>query len=404
MFAGWDDNGDGVVDNTNASRKITVDKTYNIKAIFKPAIKTVTVKANNNDYGSAQVVQGGKKGSSIQVEYGSNVQLIATSKNSYLYRFNKWSHNDTRANTTVTVRDNTTYEAIFVLNTYTVNFYNGNNMVHSTTVIRGSSIAASWQVGSSMPAGNPTKPGALFAGWNWNGSNFNNTTKVNGDINVYAAWQYMVTLNANGGSISGVSSVSYTVYEGVHFNFDEYKPYRNGFSFNGWYSGNTQYSGHKSITSNITVTASWSCKHYYDDGNTMFVIEKTIGDGGCNGCEIILKCKGCGLSDTQKMTGAHYYAANCGVDHPYKWKGSCTNTSEKHNWKNFRCITCKHCGVCRNPRESSIEVGWGYLDASQAQKYRYIAGTASKLCGAHNGKNIPQYREEKSDRAHNYAN
>ena len=25
----------------------------------------------------------------------------------------------------------------------------------------------------------------------------------------------------------------------------------------------------------------------------MFVIEKTIGDGGCNGCEIILKCKGC---------------------------------------------------------------------------------------------------------------
>ena len=57
-FAGWDDNGDGEIDNTNATRPVTVDKTYNIKAIFKPTKYTITVKANNSTYGTAQVQQG----------------------------------------------------------------------------------------------------------------------------------------------------------------------------------------------------------------------------------------------------------------------------------------------------------------------------------------------------------
>ena len=114
QFVGWDDNGDGVVDHTGQTRTITVDKTYNIKAVFKPVSYRITVKSNNDAYGSVQVSQGNNKGTSILAEYGSKLQLNAVPKDSVKYLFRKWSNNSTQASSTVTVGGDATYEATFI--------------------------------------------------------------------------------------------------------------------------------------------------------------------------------------------------------------------------------------------------------------------------------------------------
>lgn len=373
-FVGWDDNGDGTVDNTSLTRTITVDKTYDIKAIFKPAMKTVSVKVNNGTYGTVQVSQDTNRGSSIQVEYGSKVQLVAATKDSVKYLFSKWSNNSTQSSTVVTVKEDITYEATFITNTYTVNFYNGNSKVHTTTVIRGSSIDSSKSaIGSTMPSSTPTKSDATFDKWKYNGSTFNSATKVNGNINVYASWKYTVTLNANGGTISGSSSKSYTVYEGGSFNFSNYKPSRNGFSFNGWYSGNTKYSGNQAIISNITLSASWSCKHKYDDGSTMYYPVSSTG-GGCSNSKTIYRCGGCSHEYSVNGTGACSYTAWCGTIHNFKNPGQqkCSEINyNKHYWSQYACMTCVHCGRCKNGMVDSYGV--------------YRAGNGCFWCITHNG-------------------
>ncbi len=348
QFVGWDDNGDGAVDNNQPSRTITVDKTYHMKAIFKPAMKTVAVKVNNGSYGTVQVRQGSRQGTSLQVEYGSKVQLIAASKNTATYLFNQWNDNSKESSRTVTVKANSTYTATFSLNTYTVDFYNGNSKVHTTTVIRGSSIDGSGTLlKSSMPSSNPTKSNGSFDKWKYNGSTFTSSTKVNGNIKVYAAWKYTVTLKANGGSVAGSDSKSYTVYEGGSFNFSNYNPSRNGYSFNGWYNGGVKYSGNQSIGSNITVTASWACRHKYSNGATAYVPNKKKGSV-CSGTQIKYTCQLCGNVYYEYGSAAHSYEGWCGQKHSSKYSGSCTSKKASHSWGGYGCITCEHCGKVKN--------------------------------------------------------
>lgn len=184
VFVGWDINGDGAVDKTAPEIAITVDKIYSVTAVFKPAMKTVTVKSNNGNYGYARVSQGGVQGASITAEYGSNVSLTAGTNNSTMYSFANWNDSNTQASRTVTVTGDTTYTANFKQNICTVTFIVDGNTYHKTTVIIGSSINGSNSVtGSSMPS-NPRKIGRVFNGWN----GFSGTTKVYSDKTVKCSW------------------------------------------------------------------------------------------------------------------------------------------------------------------------------------------------------------------------
>lgn len=342
QFAGWDDNNDGKVDNNQPSRTVIVDKTYSFKAIFKPALIDISVKANNAAYGSAQVSQGTNKGTALQVEYGSIVQLLAAPKDTTKYIFTKWSNNNTQPTTTVIVKESGSYEAIFDLNTYTVTFYNGNTVVHTTTVIRGCSVDGSKSVTN---ASMPPSQGDKFDKWTYSSSTFSSLTRVNGNINVYAAWKYTVTLNANGGTISGVGSKAYTVSGGSLFDFSHYKPQRNGYTFNGWCSGDTKYVGNKTINSDVNVKASWTCKHQLDNGVTMYVPTSTSG-GGCSNSKTTYKCSGCGDTYSVKGKGECEYEGWCGEVHSCSWKAVwCSHDGGgKHDWTGYCCITCIHCG------------------------------------------------------------
>lgn len=212
-FAGWDDNGDGRVDNKNATRNITVDKTYNIKAIFTPKKYTVTVKVNNSSYGSALVKQGSQSGSSITVEYGTNVDLIATAKDSK-YKFKNWNDTSTQSSRTQKVTGPATYTANFELNTYTVTFKSNGNTVGTVQVIRGSSISGSNKyTGSKMP-GTPSSTGKYFVRWEYGGSEFKSSTTVNKNIEVTAKFGTPSITLSGGSAGNNSTTLKATTYPG----------------------------------------------------------------------------------------------------------------------------------------------------------------------------------------------
>lgn len=212
-FAGWDDNGDGRVDNKQASRNITVDKTYNIKAIFTPKKYKITVKVNNSSYGSALVKQGSTSGNSITVEYGTNVDLIATAKSSK-YKFKNWNDSDTQTKRNVSVTGNATYTANFELNTYTVTFKSNGNTVSTVQVIRGSSINGSNNyTGSKMP-GNPSSSGKYFVRWEYGGSEFKSSTIVNKNIEVTAKFGTPSITLSGGASGNNSTTLKATTHPG----------------------------------------------------------------------------------------------------------------------------------------------------------------------------------------------
>lgn len=382
-FVGWDDNGDGKVDNASASRSITVDKTYELTAIFKPKVYAITVQSNNTSYGTAQAVQGANKGTTIQAEYGTRVQLIATVSDSVKYLFQKWNNSSTQSTTTITVEKPATYVAEFITNTYTVTFYNGSTVHHTTKVIRGSSISGSQSLTSSSMPGNPSKSGGQFDYWKCGGNKFTSTTTVNSDLRVDAVWKYSVTLNANGGSVSGSSTKTYWVSGGGTFNFDQYGASRNGFSFNGWYSGSTRYSGTKTINSNISVTASWNCKHRWDNGGSMYSPISSTG-GGCSNSRTVYRCSGCGHQYEVAGTGACSYNAWCGTVHNCNWGTQyCTNGGGTyHKWTQFGCITCSSCGRLYNAKYSG---GMWRSGSSWCVRHNGHTGVAvcSKISGPH---------------------
>lgn len=345
-FVGWDDNGDGVPDDTNPTRTITVDKIYDIKAIFKPATYRISVGSNNSAYGIVQASQGTNKGTSIQAEYGSRVLLTAVPTDSVRYIFNKWSNNSTLASTSVIVEGEASYEATFATNTYMVTFYNGTTPVHTTEVIRGSSINGSKSIIPSTMAANAHKDGAIFAKWTYAGRTFTASTTVNSDISVFAAWKYNVVLNANGGQISGLGSLTVTVLEGDSFNFSAYTPRRNGFRFDGWFCDGVKYTGNIPIYSGVTVTASWTCKHKYDNGATMYVPISGSG-GGCTNTVTTYRCDGCGHEYSVTGKRSCKYSGWCGTVHSCSWRSWCTSGST-HRWNGYGCITCVYCGRCEN--------------------------------------------------------
>lgn len=184
-FVGWDDNNDGRVDNTQNPRTVTVDKTYNLKAVFRPKTYTVAVKTNQSGWGTAAVSQGNKKGTSIEAEYGSEVTLTAAANT--LYRFTKWSNNASGTSQKVTVKGPATYTAYFEHDTCKITFFSGGDVFHTTEVIRGSSIrGSSKEVGATMPTSAPTLSKQYFTGWQYNGSTFSADTKISSDVTVTA--------------------------------------------------------------------------------------------------------------------------------------------------------------------------------------------------------------------------
>jgi uncharacterized repeat protein (TIGR02543 family) len=146
------------------------------------------------------------------------------------------------------------------------------------TVAIGSSI-------NSLPAA-PTKTGHAFGGWytnrNGGGDPFTASTKVTGSKTVYAKWirQYIVTFNANGGSVSLSSrTVNHDNQIGALPT-----PTRSGNTFDGWFSNadgtGTRITETTRVTADRTVYAKWLAKVTFNaEGGSVSPASVTVTSG-----------------------------------------------------------------------------------------------------------------------------
>ena len=107
------------------------------------------------------------------------------------------------------------------------------------------------------------KENCTFDGWYLNNKKLNDKDKVDlssGSV-IEARWSaedlYDVTLDANGGSLTGTAKSPIKVYGGNKIG-ELPSPTRSGYDFLGWYNGSTRYTYESVINSNVTLTAQWA--------------------------------------------------------------------------------------------------------------------------------------------------
>ena len=194
---------------------------------------------------------GGSSVSSITRTYGDSIgSLPTTTKEGYT--FDGWIYNGSTISSSTTVTSNMTVIASWTANTYTVTFdSNGGSSVSSISRTYGETIG-------SLPS--TTREGYTFNGWTYNGSNASFDTTVYSNMTLTASWTintYTVTYDSNGGS--SVSSTTYTHGETLG---DLTEPDRTGYTFDGWTYDGSYVSSSTTVTSNMTLTASWTINTY----------------------------------------------------------------------------------------------------------------------------------------------
>ena len=147
--------------------------------------------------------------------------------------------------------------------TYTVTFNtNGGSEVAFQSVASGKTATA---------PSSPTKDGYVFKGWYTSSDNgttlsdtaFDFATAITQNTTLYAKWEvlppnsYTVTFDSNGGS-----EVESLVVTGGEKATEPTSPTKTGYTFAGWYNGETAYDFSTAVTADITLTAKWTAIVY----------------------------------------------------------------------------------------------------------------------------------------------
>ncbi|MBQ9206323.1 MAG: InlB B-repeat-containing protein [Treponema sp.] len=132
-----------------------------------------------------------------------------------------------------------------------------------TFTTNGGTEIASQKIESGKTATEPTAPtkdGYIFGGW-FTDSNFTKaftfSTAITADITLYAKWieaskpTYTVTFTVDG------AETKQTVAEGEKATKPA-DPTKAGYTFSGWYNGESAFDFGTAITANITLTAKWT--------------------------------------------------------------------------------------------------------------------------------------------------
>lgn len=169
------------------------------------------------------------------------------------YTFEGWFNGETRFDFDAPVTDDVTLTAKWSAAEYTVSFETGGGTaVSDQTVVHGGKI--------SVPQ-IPEREGYVFTGWYFNGTTWDfEEMTVSGGMTLVAGWkarEYTVTFDPNGGSAVAEQSV---VYNGTATMPEQ--PVREGYVFEGWFSGETQFDFAAAITGDVTLTAKWSPRGY----------------------------------------------------------------------------------------------------------------------------------------------
>ena len=222
----------------------------------EPALYSITV-ASGIEHGTVSA-------SAASAEAGTEIKLTATADDGY--ELDSFSVKDTGDNA-ITVTDGTfTMPASNV--TVSATFKALPEGIYSVTFnSMGGTSVETQKIESGKTATEPTAPtkdGFTFGGW-YTDSDFTTafsfSTEITANITLYAKWidanktVYTVTFNSDG------TETKRTVAEGEKASKPT-DPTKTGYTFAGWYNGETAFDFNTAITANITLTAKWSAITY----------------------------------------------------------------------------------------------------------------------------------------------
>ena len=237
VFEGW------YLNNTKYDFSSEVKKSFTLVAKWTedPNVKRYTVTFDSD---------GGSKVNSQKVIENKTVTKPANPTRTG-YKFIEWQLNGTAYNFSTKVTKDITLKAKWEqVITYKVTFNSdGGSSVATQTIEKGKT--------ATKPA-NPTRSGYTFIGWQLNGSTYNFSTPVTANIELTAVWErekakYTVTFNSNGGT----AVANQTITEGSTVSRPS-NPTRSGFTFKAWTLNGSNYDFSTPVTSDLTLTATWT--------------------------------------------------------------------------------------------------------------------------------------------------
>lgn len=141
----------------------------------------------------------------------------------------------------------------------------------------------------SEPAEDPERSNYRFVGWYLGDSPYVFSTAVTQAITITAHWEYVyvppqydtyrVTFDADGGEPEPPST---TVREGRTVAEPETDPEKTGYTFSGWYLGDTLYDFDTPVNGDITLTAHWTPLQYqvtFAPDNGTYPWQETVSHG-----------------------------------------------------------------------------------------------------------------------------
>ncbi|WP_165776764.1 InlB B-repeat-containing protein [Bifidobacterium simiarum] len=134
--------------------------------------------------------------------------------------------------------------------TYTVSFDSAGGTAVASQSVRKNNKA-------TQPA-NPTRNGYSFTGWYNGNTKYDFSTPVTSDLKLTARWaKNTVYRTVSFDSAGGTSVPSQRVVDGARA-AQPSAPTRSGYSFAGWYAGNTKWDFSNAVTSDLKLTARWT--------------------------------------------------------------------------------------------------------------------------------------------------
>ena len=173
------------------------------------------------------------------------------------YTFGGWYEGDNEFVFTTPITKATTLKAKWNIATYTVTF----NSDGGTPTSYDSKSVNYNQTIATEPT-EPTKIGYTFGGWYNGNDKFEfGTTTVTGNIELKAKWNvqtFTVSFNANGGNKTvETQTVNYGEMLNANKIPGEYEIEKEGYTFIGWYEGNTKLDSNMLVTANHSFVAKW---------------------------------------------------------------------------------------------------------------------------------------------------
>ena len=236
---------DGVTDNPRA---IILTKDTTFTALFTPNRYTISV--------TYDATQGSIEGASGEFDFMSNLLYRAIPNNGY--QFSQWSDGNTDNPRTIILTQDTTFEAVFNINRYKVDFVDWDY-----SILKSDSVE---YLSAAVPPANPTREGYTFIGWDKEVSAVTQDTVIQA---LYSINRYTIsvtcdslqgTIEGAGGEYDYLTQLSYTAIPNV------------GYTFTQWSDGITDNPRTIILTQDTTFTA-----EFWMEGNCLLLSE-TRGD------------------------------------------------------------------------------------------------------------------------------